>query len=1525
MFQPNFVTFTSTDITERKPLEGKFTGNQNDGFTFVQFADGSGGLEKSMKDWVGNKTGRLYRAEILAAQEYLAAQIGKAMNAPVRDCYFTSPTTVIMPFINGTPANEQNETELPHNAQGTALRLFDYFVANADRRPKNWIITSDNRIVGIDHALCNFRPRVPSAEFVAEMWNNGLTLEGLERLRPKFAALVVDFTTLGMADKHATLMANFDRLLGAFQTLNQVAVVVKDVVAANKADTSKTLTAAQLREKAKEAEKRGDETEASRLNYLAIGVQYDEDQAKEVKKDALTPPKGVQEAAQRALGWLKEGKAGSGFTPVGRKRASDLAHAHPISLDTLKRMKAYFDRHQPDQKAEGFQQGEKGYPSHGRVAWDAWGGDAGYAWAKSVVERNTEKSFNYNNFIPKKDEQSWGYLGEGITVPKQPAANAADAMALHALNLRRKQQYESAQFAHQDAAKMYRDMAEKASGAQKELWEARAKEQDEAAKAENFADVMGEGHSPSEINKGDVQGHPFHGNQYESGEGGWKPVMTSAEAMEWAKNSAIQVPLYHGTNKPDSIMSEGFRDNTGGGNFINGTYLNDFDPRQNENEVQWGLHTLTVMANVKSVATPEQTKAITAKVEAMFWEPHDHKINPGDEARKIALEQGFDALQPSKGVYIVLNPKNLTVVSDEVKKGDVVGHEFHGNQYTDANGHVQISSHYSFGKEGSDEGAKISPEQVGEILRTRDASVEINRLMGTTDSGGMVNLMTGEPSLMNSPLVGGCLLTAQALKVLYPNGEIKASVTTSKTHLEYGIEQGRTPMVDHFVLSIGKDRFLDARGEITEPHVVDLSRSLWGGDPTPMSNGLYENHLIEATPSIIEGAKRIMISPDGAPEQFAKWILEQASAPVVVPVPKSALHDPVELVKSVVNFFVRKGDVVGHEFHGNQYVQVAGVGNLSNRASGTRYRDAEHDVLYRYFRGNQGRQESMFGGPARYAVALKPEAQNKLIASHTAMMRFHEQQAKMYKDILAKGGLDAKTQSQVVKAIEAHENASNAHADAASLQTQKPNISGGVNHVQMELIRDATETSRSALKDGLAAEKLDDTLAHLHTTETGETKAVVVDKKFNDPKYLNTILPEGWTAAKGPTATIELTSATTGNTCTVKNNSATSESAWNFGHHGEAINQMLSHLDGITTNVHLDLTSRKEFAGELGFVNAMDPSIIHLSGPQGLARASQATAEGDPLVGEARISAVVPQKPWDMTADFNGTAAKDVWTVGLTRSGVESVFSTINHELGHTDYFRNQNKFTDLLPSIAELSQDTSRPMTEKQVRDAFDSSVANLAAETVSGGYRRVALPAYGSTPSTITSDYSEAKQYFLDTQVHKIELGSLKGLMGDLGVTEYGRSNWHETVAEMRSAWLAKDVTPPPLARKMAEVWGWDNPLKKAAAMSLQASKSDLPKGEYILIPIFTTEAPDGTEVVWSNLGWVDPKNDTFYTDINFDTSVLAPYAFTNTQLAQNADDVVADLTKKVKDADASQKAVLMELIARVKSIAVQYRSKD
>ncbi len=127
-----------------------------------------------------------------------------------------------------------------------------------------------------------------------------------------------------------------------------------------------------------------------------------------------TPPKAVRTAARRALDWIGEGKAGGGFTSVGRARASQLASGESVSLETLKRMKSFFSRHEVDKNALGFSQGEKGYPSPGRVAWDAWGGDAGFAWAESMVARAEREEEVAKHNPGKHDQKTHGSWADGI-------------------------------------------------------------------------------------------------------------------------------------------------------------------------------------------------------------------------------------------------------------------------------------------------------------------------------------------------------------------------------------------------------------------------------------------------------------------------------------------------------------------------------------------------------------------------------------------------------------------------------------------------------------------------------------------------------------------------------------------------------------------------------------------------------------------------------------------------------------------------------------------------------------------------------------------------------------------------------------------------------------------------------------------------------------------------------------------------------------------------------------------------------
>ena len=97
--------------------------------------------------------------------------------------------------------------------------------------------------------------------------------------------------------------------------------------------------------------------------------------------ETYTPTTGMASAAKRALKWHEEGKPGG--TLVGLARANQLKNREPLSASVVLRMHSFFSRHEVDKRATGFNSGEEGFPSKGRVAWDMWGGDGGQTWAEA--------------------------------------------------------------------------------------------------------------------------------------------------------------------------------------------------------------------------------------------------------------------------------------------------------------------------------------------------------------------------------------------------------------------------------------------------------------------------------------------------------------------------------------------------------------------------------------------------------------------------------------------------------------------------------------------------------------------------------------------------------------------------------------------------------------------------------------------------------------------------------------------------------------------------------------------------------------------------------------------------------------------------------------------------------------------------------------------------------------------------------------------------------------------------------------
>lgn len=104
----------------------------------------------------------------------------------------------------------------------------------------------------------------------------------------------------------------------------------------------------------------------------------------------LTPTAGMRSEAEKALGWRDEFNRGG--TEVGVNSARSILSGDELSRDLVVKMSAFFARHEVDKQGEGYNQGETGYPSAGRIAWGLWGGDAGQTWstAKSAALQRIE-------------------------------------------------------------------------------------------------------------------------------------------------------------------------------------------------------------------------------------------------------------------------------------------------------------------------------------------------------------------------------------------------------------------------------------------------------------------------------------------------------------------------------------------------------------------------------------------------------------------------------------------------------------------------------------------------------------------------------------------------------------------------------------------------------------------------------------------------------------------------------------------------------------------------------------------------------------------------------------------------------------------------------------------------------------------------------------------------------------------------------------------------------------------------------
>jgi hypothetical protein len=151
-----------------------------------------------------------------------------------------------------------------------------------------------------------------------------------------------------------------------------------------------------------------------------INTEDLKEEFKDLQDIDTKPTQGMVEEAEKGLEWRREHSRGG--TQVAVARATNIKNGDNLSFDTIKRMNSFFARHEVDKQAEGFNPGEEGYPSAGRIAWALWGGDAGQSWAKKKVKeiegvRDDLSDDQFNELLDnlkgeKIDTEKWEVVDE---------------------------------------------------------------------------------------------------------------------------------------------------------------------------------------------------------------------------------------------------------------------------------------------------------------------------------------------------------------------------------------------------------------------------------------------------------------------------------------------------------------------------------------------------------------------------------------------------------------------------------------------------------------------------------------------------------------------------------------------------------------------------------------------------------------------------------------------------------------------------------------------------------------------------------------------------------------------------------------------------------------------------------------------------------------------------------------------------------------------------------------------------------
>ena len=133
--------------------------------------------------------------------------------------------------------------------------------------------------------------------------------------------------------------------------------------------------------------------------------KYTEPYIKAVSDIDFRPTASMQTAAERALNWRKEYNRGG--TLVGVARANQLKVRETLSPSTVKRMFSFFSRHSSNDHLFDVKESDGG-PTAWRIAWDLWGGNAGFTWSRgkaAAIDRELAKDWDLEEHVEVIEEE----------------------------------------------------------------------------------------------------------------------------------------------------------------------------------------------------------------------------------------------------------------------------------------------------------------------------------------------------------------------------------------------------------------------------------------------------------------------------------------------------------------------------------------------------------------------------------------------------------------------------------------------------------------------------------------------------------------------------------------------------------------------------------------------------------------------------------------------------------------------------------------------------------------------------------------------------------------------------------------------------------------------------------------------------------------------------------------------------------------------------------------------------------------